>query len=70
MRTMSLRSPLLGLIGLIAVGLVAMKLFTGDLDITQAAVRVGVVAAVLLLTERLLLPIAKGLVMSGRRPEE
>ncbi len=67
---MALRSPLLGLVGLVALGLVAMKLFTGDLGITQAAVRVGAVAAVLLVTERLLLPLAKSLVMSGRRPEE
>ena len=69
MRAVKLRSPVLGLLGLIALGLVGVKLFQGDLSITQAATRVGVVAVGLLLTERLLLPLARSLVLSGRPRE-
>ena len=60
MKALRLQSPLLGVLGLVALGLVAMKLVQGDL----------VVAVVLLLTERLLLPVARSLVMSGRPPQE
>ena len=70
MKALRLQSPLLGVLGLVALGLVAMKLVQGDLDIAQAATRIGVVAVVLLLTERLLLPVARSLVMSGRPPQE
>ena len=69
MKALSLRSPWLGLLGLIALGLVAMKLVQGDLTITQAAMRIGVVAVALVFTERLLLPVARSLVMSGRPRE-
>lgn len=69
MKALSLRSPWLGVLGLVALGLVAMKLVQGDLTITQAAMRIGVVAVVLVLTERLLLPVARSLVMSGRPRE-
>lgn len=69
MSAMRLHTPLLGLLGLVALGLVAMKLVQGDLTITQAAARIGVVAVALLLTERLLLPVARSLVMSGRPRE-
>jgi hypothetical protein len=69
MKALSLRSPWLGLLGLVALGLVAMKLVQGDLTITQAAMRIGVVAVALVLTERLLLPVARSLVMSGRPRE-
>jgi hypothetical protein len=60
------KNPALGLIGLIAVGLVAVKLYQGDLSVTQAAVRIGVLTGVLVLTERFLVPIARTLVSSGR----
>ena len=70
MKALRLQSPVLGVLGLVALGLVAMKLVQGDLDITQAATRIGVVAVALVLTERLLLPVARSLVMSGRPPQE
>lgn len=69
MRAVSLQSPVLGLLGLVALGLVAVKLYQGDLTITQAAGRIAVVAGVLVVTERLLLPLARSLVRSGRPPE-
>lgn len=68
MRALTVRSPLLAVLGLVALGLVAMKLVSGDLDITQAAVRVASLQVVLLLADRLLLPLARGLAHSGRRP--
>jgi hypothetical protein len=61
------KNPWLALVGLVSVGLVAMKLFTGDLTVWEAAVRVGTVTAGLVLTERLLLPVAKGLLGPGHR---
>jgi hypothetical protein len=61
------RQPVLALIGLLAVGLVAAKLWTGDLSVTQAAVRVAVLTAALVATERLLLPVARSLVSAGQR---
>lgn len=70
MRAVSLQSPVLGLLGLVALGLVAVKLYQGDLTITQAAGRIAVVAGVLVVTERLLLPLARSLVRSGRPPEQ
>jgi hypothetical protein len=60
---------MLGLLGLVALGLVAVKLYTGDLSVTQAAGRIAVVAGVLLFAERLLLPLARSLVTSGRPRE-
>jgi hypothetical protein len=64
-----LRSPLLGLVGLVAVGIVAMQLIKGDLSITDAATRVAIVAVVLTLVERLALPIARTLITTGLRKE-
>jgi hypothetical protein len=66
---LAVRSPLLGLLGLVAVGLVAVQLYQGDLTITQAAVRLGILQVALLLTDRLLVPLAHGLAHSGRQPE-
>jgi len=60
-------NPWLALIGLICVGLVAMKLYTGDLTVWEAGVRVGTVTVALVLTERLLLPLARGLMGSDQR---
>ena len=66
MKAFRVTSPLLGLVGLIALGLVAMKLLTGDLSVTQAAYRIGILTVFLVLTDRLLLPVAKQLAQSGR----
>jgi len=60
-------NPWLALVGLVSVGLVAMKLYTGDLSVWEAAVRVGTVTVALVVTERLLLPLAKGLMGSAQR---
>lgn len=61
------RNPVLAFVGLLAVGLVASKLWTGDLGVTQAAVRVAVVTAGLVIAERFFLPLARSLVRSGQR---
>ncbi len=67
MSVVRLRTPTLGLLGLLAVGLVAMKLISGDLSVTQAAVRVGIVSTVLVVLERVGLPFARALVGAGAR---
>ena len=71
MKGFSVRSPLLAVLGLVAVGLVAVKLVEGGLTVTQAAVRLAVLQVVLLLVDRVLLPLARGLAHSGgpRDPE-
>ncbi|MGB8650442.1 MAG: hypothetical protein WCD35_07245 [Mycobacteriales bacterium] len=67
---MRLRTPFLGFLGLMVLGLVAVQLVKGDLSITDAALRVGVVAGALVAVERFLLPIAAALVSSSRRRED
>jgi hypothetical protein len=62
---LSVRHPALGLIGLIALGLVGTKLWSGDLTITEAAVRIAVVTGALIVTERFLLPVARSLIGAG-----
>ena len=42
MKALRVQSPFLGVLGLVALGLVAMKLLQGDLSVTQAATRIGV----------------------------
>lgn len=69
MRGLAIRSPLLGVLGLVALGLVAMALVQGGLTVTQAATRVAVLQVVLLLADRLLVPLARSLAHTGRRPE-
>lgn len=66
MKAFSVRSPLLGLVGLIALGLVAVKLLQGDLTVTAAAYRIGILTVALVFTDRLLLPLAKDLARSGQ----
>ena len=62
------RSPLLGFLGLVAVGLVAYKMLQGDLTLTQGAVRAVIALVVVVLVERLVLPIAMLLVGSPATP--
>ncbi len=57
-----LRSPTLALVGLLAVGIVAVALLRGELSLTEAAVRALVVFAVLKAVEWLVLPLARSLV--------
>jgi hypothetical protein len=64
---MKLRTPVLGFLGLVAVGLVAMQLLHGDLSITDAALRIGIVAAALTAVERVALPLARTLIGTGAR---
>ena len=59
---MRLHSPVLGLLGLLALGAVAVQLLDGSLDVQAAASRIAVVLAVLLVVERVVLPLARALV--------
>jgi hypothetical protein len=61
------KTPALAMIGLIGVGLVAVKLWTGDLGVAQAGLRVGVLTAALIVAEKFFLPLAKSLVTTGQR---
>ena len=61
------KHPALALVGLLARGLVGAKLWSGDLSVAQAGLRVGVLTGVLVLAERVLLPLAKSLVSAGQR---
>jgi hypothetical protein len=61
------RTPALAMIGLLGIGLVATKLWTGDLGVAQAGLRVGVLTGALVVAERFFLPLAKGLVTTGQR---
>lgn len=54
---MRLRSPLLGFVGLLCLGLVALSLVRGDLGLADAGVRAGVVFAVLVGLDRFVLPL-------------
>jgi hypothetical protein len=61
------KHPVLALVGLVALGLVGAKLWSGDLSVAQAGARVAVLTGVLVLAERLLLPLARSLVSAGQR---
>jgi hypothetical protein len=65
----TLRSRPLAIVGLLVVGVVALALVRGRLTIGEAALRVGLGLAVLLLLDRLLLPIAQALIGDRRRPD-
>ncbi len=67
---MRLNTPALGVVGLLVVGVVAIALLQGRLTITEAAVRVGAAVHALMLVDRLLLPLARGLVGERRPPEQ
>ena len=62
------RSPILGFLGLVAIGLVAYKMLQGDLTLTQGAVRAVIALAVVVVVERLVIPIAMLLVGSPPPP--
>lgn len=59
---MRLQSTGLALVGLLAVAVVALALLQGRLDVVQAGERAAVVLVVLLVADRLLLPIGRALV--------
>ena len=64
------KTPLLAFIGLVVVGIVAMQLLQGQITVTAAATRVGIVAVALGLVERYLLPLARTLITTGQRYDE
>ena len=57
------------MLGLLFVGAVAVELLRDRLTVSDAALRVGAAFVVLLLVDRLLLPVAQALV-GERRPVE
>jgi len=61
------KHPVLAVIGLIALGLVGAKLWTGDLSVSEAGLRVAVLTGVLMAVERVVLPVARSLVAAGHR---
>ena len=61
------KHPALALVGLLAIGLVGAKLWSGDLSVAQAGTRIAVLTGALVLAERVLLPLAKSLVAAGQR---
>ena len=67
---MQLNSPVLAVLGLLAVGAVALQLVTGSITLTSAAVRVVVAVVVLAVVDRVGVPIARALVGPGRTPDD
>lgn len=67
---MRLRSPLLAVLGLLAVGAVGLQLVVGSLTLGQAAVRVVVAVAVLAVVDRVAVPLARAMVGPGKPPED
>ena len=67
---MQLRSPVLAVLGLLAVGAVALQLLTGSITLGSAALRVTVAVVVLAVVDRIGVPIARALVGPGRTPED
>lgn len=63
---MRLRNPLLAVLGLLTVGAVALQLLTGGLTLGQAALRVALAVGVLVLVDRIGVPLARALVGPGR----
>ncbi len=59
---MRVQSLGVALVGMVAVAVVALGLLNGTLTIAQAGGRIGVVLAVLVAVDRLVLPFARALV--------
>ncbi len=62
---MRLTSSLLAVLGLLAVGAVALQLLTGSITIGSAALRVGIAILVLVVVDRVGVPLARALVGPG-----
>jgi hypothetical protein len=58
---MKLRSPLLGFLGLLCLGLIAMSLLRGNLDLVDAGERTAALFGVLFAIDRFALPLIWGL---------
>ncbi len=67
---MRLTSPALAVLGLLAVGAIALQLVTGTITLPQAGVRVAVAVGLLAVVDRVGLPLARALVGPGRTPAE
>lgn len=67
---MRLTSPALAVVGLLAVGAVALQLLAGDLTLPQAGVRVAVAVGLLAVVDRVGLPLARALVGPTRQPPQ
>lgn len=67
---MRVQSTTLALVGLLAMGVVALGLLRGTLDVVQAGERAAVVLVVLLVTDRFVLPIGRALVGEPTRTEQ
>ncbi len=68
---MGVTSPVLALVGLFAIGVVALDLLQGGLTVAQGGLRAAVVLGVLVVVDRLLLPLARMLVGApARSPED
>ena len=65
---MRLRSPLLAVLGLLAVGAVGLQLLTERLTLGQAALRVVVAITVLAVVARVGVPLARAMVGPGKPP--
>lgn len=59
---MRLRSPLLGFVGLLVLGTIALSLVRGDLGLADAGERTGILFLVLLGVDRFLLPLVQQLI--------
>ncbi len=67
---MRVQSPVLALVGLFAIGVVALDLLQGGLTVAQAGGRAAVVLGVLVVVDRLLLPLARMLVGAPARSSQ
>lgn len=67
---MQLRSPVLAVLGLLAVGAIALQLLSGSITLTSAAVRVLVAVVVLAVVDRVGVPLARALVGPTRQPDD
>lgn len=65
---MRLQSPVLAVLGLLAVGAVALQLVTGSITLGSAALRVTVAVVLLAVVDRVGVPLARALVGPGRTP--
>ena len=63
------RSRALALVGLLAVAAVAVMLLQSRLTVAQAGVRIAVAVGVLVLVDRVGLPLARSLVGERRPPD-
>lgn len=56
----------MAVVGLLGLALVALRLFSGAITVSQAGLRAAVLLVVLLVAERVLLPVVRSLVGPAR----